>query len=114
VQASQGSRRRTQWQSIIIIITILFMLIDHHHYPHHHNHHYHLLLFHHQHHHHLHRGQVSEGMDFADDRARAVLVTGIPFAPAKDPKVQQKQRYLDQARANRGGGDLLQGEAWSW
>lgn len=32
--------------------------------------------------------QVSEGMDFADHRARAVIVTGIPFAPAKDPKAR--------------------------
>lgn len=32
--------------------------------------------------------QVSEGMDFADHRARAVVVTGIPFAPAKDPKAR--------------------------
>jgi regulator of telomere elongation helicase 1 len=31
---------------------------------------------------------VSEGMDFADHRARAVVVTGIPFPPAKDPKVR--------------------------
>lgn len=32
--------------------------------------------------------QVSEGMDFADHRARAVVITGIPFAPAKDPKAR--------------------------
>jgi regulator of telomere elongation helicase 1 len=33
------------------------------------------------------RGKVSEGLDFADSKARAVIVTGIPFAPAYDPKV---------------------------
>ena len=50
------------------------------------------------------RGKASEGLDFADERARAVLVTGIPFAPVKDAKVQLKQRYLDEvvARAARG------------
>jgi len=33
--------------------------------------------------------QVSEGLDFADSRARLVLLTGIPYAPAMDPKVTQ-------------------------
>lgn len=31
--------------------------------------------------------KVSEGMDFSDGRARCVVVTGIPYAPAMDPKV---------------------------
>ncbi len=31
--------------------------------------------------------QVSEGLDFADDFGRAVIVTGISFPPLKDPKV---------------------------
>lgn len=34
-------------------------------------------------------GQVSEGMDFSDSRARCVVVTGIPYAPAMDPKVSE-------------------------
>jgi Rad3-related DNA helicase len=33
------------------------------------------------------RGKVSEGVDFADGRGRAVVVTGIPFANHKDAKV---------------------------
>lgn len=33
------------------------------------------------------RGKVSEGVDFADGRGRAVVITGIPFAHSKDPKV---------------------------
>ena len=33
--------------------------------------------------------KVSEGLDFADSRARLVLLTGIPYAPAMDPKVTQ-------------------------
>jgi hypothetical protein len=28
--------------------------------------------------------QVAEGLDFADERARAVLVVGVPYPPAKD------------------------------
>lgn len=31
--------------------------------------------------------KVSEGMDFSDNRARCVVVTGIPYAPAMDAKV---------------------------
>jgi len=41
-------------------------------------------------------------MDFADNRARAVLVTGIPFPPAKDLKVEQKKDYLDKMRLPQG------------
>ncbi len=33
------------------------------------------------------RGKVSEGLDFADGLARGVIITGIPYAPFKDPKV---------------------------
>ncbi len=31
--------------------------------------------------------KVSEGLDFADAVGRAVVITGIPFAPREDPKV---------------------------
>lgn len=40
--------------------------------------------------------QVSEGLDFVDKNGRAVVITGIPYAPAKDPKVLMKRSYLDQ------------------
>ena len=42
------------------------------------------------------RGKVSEGIDFKDNFARAVVLVGIPFAPYKDPRVRQKQKYLDE------------------
>ena len=32
------------------------------------------------------RGKISEGIDFTDDMCRAVVVTGLPFAPYLDPK----------------------------
>lgn len=42
------------------------------------------------------RGKVSEGIDFKDNHARAVILVGVPFAPCMDPKVRQKQKYLDE------------------
>ena len=44
------------------------------------------------------RGKASEGLDFADARARAVLVFGIPFPSATDTAVLAKKAYND-ARA---------------
>ncbi|KAH8091146.1 ATP-dependent DNA helicase [Aureococcus anophagefferens] len=56
------------------------------------------------------RGKVSEGMDFADDRCRCVVVTGLPYAPARDRKVRGKRSFLDdKKRQNRDG---LSGGAW--
>lgn len=42
------------------------------------------------------RGKVSEGLDFADRNGRAVIVTGLPYPPMKDPRVILKKNYLDQ------------------
>lgn len=33
------------------------------------------------------RGKVSEGLDFSDDNARAVVTVGIPFPNVKDLQV---------------------------
>lgn len=44
------------------------------------------------------RGKVSEGLDFADMNGRAVLITGLPFPPLKDPRVILKKRYLQENR----------------
>lgn len=41
------------------------------------------------------RGKVSEGLDFADINGRAVLVTGLPFPPMKDPRVILKKNYMN-------------------
>ncbi|KAL7548168.1 hypothetical protein ACHAWF_011466, partial [Thalassiosira exigua] len=46
------------------------------------------------------RGKISEGIDFSDDMCRAVVVTGLPFAPYMDPKVKLKREFLDAARAS--------------
>ncbi|KFM76132.1 Regulator of telomere elongation helicase 1-like protein, partial [Stegodyphus mimosarum] len=55
------------------------------------------------------RGKVSEGLDFADKNARAVVITGLPFAPSMDPRVKMKMQYLDSlAKENKG----LYGNDW--
>ncbi len=39
-------------------------------------------------------------IDFSDDMCRAVIVTGLPFAPYLDPKVKLKRDFLDAALAS--------------
>lgn len=41
------------------------------------------------------RGKMSEGLDFADAQGRAVIITGVPFAPVMDTRVVLKRNYLD-------------------
>jgi fanconi anemia group J protein len=41
------------------------------------------------------RGKISEGIDFADDKARCVICVGIPFPSVKDELVLQKKRFND-------------------
>lgn len=53
------------------------------------------------------RGKASEGLDFADARARCVVLVGIPYPNVMDAKVQLKKEYN-----NLMGGALLNGSAW--
>ncbi|KAM3875393.1 Fanconi anemia group J protein [Diretmus argenteus] len=55
------------------------------------------------------RGKVSEGLDFTDDNARAVVTIGIPFPNIKDLQVELKMKYNDQHCKTRG---LLPGHRW--
>lgn len=41
------------------------------------------------------RGKVSEGVNFADDHARAVLFVGMPYPSTADPLVRLKRQYND-------------------
>ncbi|KAJ3213862.1 hypothetical protein HDU67_002363 [Dinochytrium kinnereticum] len=45
------------------------------------------------------KGKASEGVDFSDDLARAVIIAGIPYPAAKDPKVMLKKEFMDGLRA---------------
>lgn len=44
------------------------------------------------------RGKISEGIDFADNNGRAVIVTGLPFPLWTDPKIILKRKYLDESK----------------
>ncbi|XP_069135470.1 Fanconi anemia group J protein homolog [Argopecten irradians] len=55
------------------------------------------------------RGKVSEGLDFADNNARAVITVGIPFPNIKDVQVKLKKEFNDMHRNTRG---LLSGTEW--
>lgn len=56
------------------------------------------------------RGKVSEGLDFADMNGRAVIITGLPFPPLKDPRIVLKKKYLEELRAT--DKDFLSGDEW--
>ncbi|XP_072943690.1 regulator of telomere elongation helicase 1 homolog [Epargyreus clarus] len=56
------------------------------------------------------RGKVSEGLDFADMNGRAVIITGLPFPPLKDPRIILKKKYLEELRVN--AKEFLSGDEW--
>ncbi|GLV35707.1 Regulator of telomere elongation helicase 1 [Carabus blaptoides fortunei] len=56
------------------------------------------------------RGKVSEGLDFSDMNGRAVIVTGLPYPPFKDPRVTLKREYLDICRSKNS--EYLSGQDW--
>eukprot|EP00854_Cymbomonas_tetramitiformis_P002667 gene2667-3437_t len=56
------------------------------------------------------RGKVSEGVDFANNNARGVIIVGIPFPNVKDSKVNQKKQYNYSHQGERG---LLSGDDWA-
>ncbi|XP_050378361.1 uncharacterized protein LOC126795593 [Argentina anserina] len=55
------------------------------------------------------RGKVSEGIDFTDDNARAVIIVGIPFPNMNDIKVSLKKKYNDAYKSSKG---FLSGNEW--
>lgn len=56
------------------------------------------------------RAKVSEGLDFADMYGRAVIITGLPFGPIKDPKIILKKKYLNDNRTTENR--MLSGQEW--
>lgn len=55
------------------------------------------------------RGKVSEGLDFTDNNARAVICVGIPFPNFKDTQVQLKREYNDKKSSTT---SVLNGSEW--
>ncbi|XP_078448428.1 RAD3-like DNA-binding helicase protein [Wolffia australiana] len=55
------------------------------------------------------RGKVSEGVNFSDDDARAVVIVGIPFPNINDLQVALKKKYNDTFRSTK---NLLGGNVW--
>jgi len=49
-------------------------------------------------------GKLSEGLNFADDLGRAVLVVGLPYPNRQSPELQQRMRHLDE-RLGPGSGN---------
>ena len=43
----------------------------------------------------VHRGKLSEGIDFSDSLARAVITVGIPYPSVKDVRVGEKKSWND-------------------
>ncbi|CAH0473112.1 unnamed protein product [Peronospora belbahrii] len=58
----------------------------------------------------VYRGKVSEGIDFSNDNARAVLCVGIPFPSVKELQVSLKRKYQDEK--SRMNIKLVNGHIW--
>ena len=43
-------------------------------------------------------GKVSEGINFADDMARCVIMVGLPYADVTNPELQEKMQALDRQK----------------
>lgn len=59
------------------------------------------------------RGKISEGIDFADEQARAVVTIGIPYSSAVASEIVSKKEYNDMRKSKqRPGETFLSGSEW--
>jgi len=45
-------------------------------------------------------GKMSEGINFADDLARAVVMIGLPYPNSKDPILNEKIKYMEKMNSS--------------
>jgi regulator of telomere elongation helicase 1 len=57
------------------------------------------------------RAKASEGIDFADELARAVILIGVPYPAAFDKKIELKKKYLNES-TSKIKGKTLSGNEW--
>lgn len=58
------------------------------------------------------RGQLSEGIDFSDSQARAVIIFGIPYPSWNSAEVKLKIEYNDRHSADYLKDKLMKGSEW--
>ena len=44
------------------------------------------------------RGKFTEGIDFADNMCRAVIIVGYPTPSDEDPEIKGKKDYFDRCK----------------
>eukprot|EP00949_MAST-11_sp_MAST-11-sp1_P001675 g1675.t1 len=59
------------------------------------------------------RGKISEGIDFSDRYARAVLIVGIPYPSFADVRVKLKKAHLDSQAVGKGSSSAAAATATS-
>ena len=47
--------------------------------------------------------KLSEGLNFTDDLARAVVIVGLPFANLSSPELRERMNYVKRLEEQRGG-----------
>lgn len=57
----------------------------------------------------VYRGKASEGIDFKDEYAKAVIAVGVPYPSIKDPQINVKKEYNDNTS---GKGKGFNGAQW--
>ncbi|KAH8373151.1 hypothetical protein KR200_005705 [Drosophila serrata] len=53
-------------------------------------------------------GKLSEGLNFADDLGRAVLVVGLPYPNRQSPELEQRMRHLDEKLGPGSGNEFYE------